>query len=57
MGSSNLPQILLIFKTPCYNLKIKGLGAKVYGFSIILILKVLRCFEVKESMLLVERKY
>ena len=37
-GESEPTQISLNFKTSCYSLKIKGLGAKLCGSSIILIL-------------------
>ena len=37
-------QMSLSFQTSCCNLKIRGLGAKTSGFSIILILKVIMMF-------------
>ena len=53
LSSSKLPQcqlsmkLSLNFKTPCSNLKIRGLGAKLclFAFSIIFILKGIMTFK------------
>ena len=39
LGNSKVKQISLNFKNNCYNLKIRSLGTKVCGFSIILSLE------------------
>ena len=43
-GELQLMQMSLNFKTSCCNLKIRGLGVKLWGFSIILILKGIMIF-------------
>ena len=53
-----LTQISLNFKTFCCNLKIRGLGAKLYlAFVLFQFGKELCCFKIKESMHFVEQKY
>ena len=54
--SKNWISKLLNFKTSCYNLKIRRLGAKQWvGFLLLLFWKDVWCFKVKESMHFVEK--
>ena len=53
-----LTQISLNFKASCFNLKIRGLGAKpIVAFVLFWFWKALWHFKDKESMLFVEHKY
>ena len=57
-GKLQLTQKLLNFQTSCCNLKIRGLGAKLYvAFLLFLFWNELWRFQVNESMLFVEQKY
>ena len=56
-GELQLTQISLNFKTSCWNLKIRGLGAKLcVAFLSFLFWKELQRLRVKESMHFVEQK-
>ena len=55
---ADVTKMSLNFQTSCWNLKIRGLGAKLFvAFLLFLFWKELWRFNVKDSMLFVEQKY